>query len=152
MLNYTELLLTTYADRSVTLTGKGRDFVFTIHNPEWEGGDITVTCDEGRLYVDFLSMNVSLGDQFGEMVETVDELLHDETMLFEIYSHGENVLSGWRYTDEIDIDHSIASLIRSLSDGDRSLHREIKAFIAEGDCYCKLRGWRKARNRSIILS
>ena len=152
MLNYTELLLTTYADMRVTLTGEGRDFVFTIHNPEWEGGDIVITCDEGRLYVDFCTMNVSFGNQFGELVETVDELIHDESMIFELYSHGEYVMGGSRGTDEIDIDGSLRSFARSLCDGSHALHAEIKSYVQEGQCYCKLRGWRKGRNRSMLLS
>jgi hypothetical protein len=62
------------------------------------------------------------------------------------------VLGGSRGTDEIDIDHSIPRFVRSLCEGDYAMYAELKEIIAKGQCYCKLRGWRKERNRSILLS
>lgn len=152
MLNYAEILLTTYADRRVSLEGTDRDFVFTLYNPEWEGGNIVITCKEGDLTLSFATMNEPFDGDFGELVALVDELLHDESMIFEVYSHGEDVLGGSRGTDEIDIDHSIPRFVRSLCEGDKEMLAELKAIIAKGQCYCKLRGWRKERNRSILLS
>ena len=152
MLPYAELLLTTYADRRVSLEGADRDFVFTIYNPEWEGGNITVTCEKGALTLTFATMNEPFDGDFGEMIALIDELLHDESMIFEIYSQGKDVLGGSRGTDEIDIDHTIPRFVRSLCEGDRDMHAELKEIIAKGQCYCKLRGWRKERNRSILLS
>ena len=152
MLNYTELLMATYADRQVSLDGEDRDFTFTIHNPEWDGGDIVVSCEDGELCLDFVSMHLSFGDSFGELVEQMDALIFDECMVFELYSHGECVLGGCRGTDEIDIDHSLSAFVRSLRDGSAALYAEIKAIVQKGNCYCRLRGWSKERNRSLILS
>jgi hypothetical protein len=152
MLPYAELLLTTYADQRVSLEGADRDFVFTIYNPEWEEGNIVITCENGALTLTFATMNEPFDGDFGDMVELIDELLHDESMIFEVYSQGKDVLGGSRGTDEIDIDHTIPRFVRSLCEGDRDMHAELKEIIAKGQCYCKLRGWRKERNRSILLS
>lgn len=152
MLNYAELLLTTYADMQVSLEGEGEAFTFTIHNPEWEGGDIVITCGGGALTLSFATMHEDFAGDFGELVALVDELIRDESMIFEVYSHGKDVLGGSRGTDEIDIDHSLPAFVRSLCEGDRCLLGELKAIIREGECYCRLRGWRRERNRSLLLS
>ena len=152
MLNYVELLITTYSDKRVSLVGEGKNFVFTIHNPEWEGGDIVVTCEDGDLCLDFVSMSLDFEDQFGELVDQIDQLIQDECMIFELYSHGECVLGGCRGTDEIDIDHSLPAFVRSLRDGSAELYADMKEIVQRGQCFCRLRGWCKERNRSLILS
>lgn len=152
MLNYAEILLTTYTDMRVSLDGSDRDFVFTIYNPEWEEGNIVVTCKDGALTLSFATMHEEFDGDFGELIALVDEIVRDESMIFEIYSHGEDVLGGSRGTEEIDIDHSIPRFVRSLCEGDKDMHAELKKIIAKGQCYCKLRGWRKERNRSVLLS
>ena len=152
MLHYAELLLTTYADMRVSLDGTELDFVFTMYNPEWEQGNIVITCKNGALTLSFASMQEDFWGDFGALVALVDELIRDESMVFEVYSHGEDVLGGSRGTDEIDIDHSLRSFVRSLCEGDRALHAELKKIIREGDCFCRLRGWRRERNRSFLLS
>ena len=152
MLNYKELLLTTYAEENTSLAEDGEDFVYTIHNPEWEGGDAVITCKAGALSLSFATMHEDFAGDFGALVALLDEILLDESMVFEIYSHGEDLLGGCRGTDEIDIDHSIPAFVRSLCEGDHTLYHELQAIIGEGKCYAKLRGWRKERNRSIILS
>lgn len=152
MLPYAELLLTTYADMRVSLDGADRNFVFTIYNPEWEEGNVVITCEDGALTLSFATMHEPFDGDFGELVALVDELIRDESMIFELYSHGKDVLGGSRGTDEIDIDHSIPAFVCSLCEGDGALHAEIKEIMQRGQCYCKLRGWRKERNRSVILS
>lgn len=152
MLHYTEILQTTYADRDVTLWGDDNAFRFTIRNPEWEGGDITIERKNNALTLSFATMHERFDRDFGGLVAMVDALLLDECMIFELYSHGEDVLGGSRGTDEIDIDHSIPAFLRSLCEGDRAMLAELKEVIGRGACWCRLRGWRRARNRSILLS
>lgn len=152
MLHYTDILLTTYADHDVTLEGDDTAFRFTIHNPEWEGGNITVDGKNGTLTLSFATMHERFDHDFGGLVAMVDALLLDECMIFELYSHGEDVLGGSRGTDEIDIDHSIPAFLRSLCEGDRAMLAELKKIISRGACWCRLRGWYCARNRSILLS
>lgn len=151
-MHYAKLLLTTYADMRVSLDGTDRDFVFTIYNPEWEDGNIVITCRNGVLTLSFATMHEDFEKDFGGLVELVDSLIRDESMIFEVYSHGEDVMGGSRGTDEIDIDHSIRTFVRSLCEGDRALYNELKKIMREGKCYCKLRGWRRERNRSFLLT
>ncbi len=152
MLDYLAILETTYAEQDTTKTGDAGAFTFTIKNPEWEGGDITVTSHSGSLLLSFATMQQEYRGDFGTMVALIDELLADESMVFELYSHGEDVLGGCRGTDEIEIDRSLSAFARSLCEGDPCLWKELKAIIAQGQCYCKLRGWHKARCRSLLLS
>ena len=152
MLNYTEILLTTYADRKTTLVGEGEDFTFTVHNPEWDGGDLVITCRAGEFTLDFVSMSLSLGREFGEVIEAADEVVHDEWMVFELFSHGDFVYGDAIPTAAVDIDHSIPALVRSLCEGDRRMHADMRHLIAHGACICRLYGWQRAHNRSVILS
>ena len=151
-LPYAELLLTTYADRRVAFDAKEDGFSFTILNPEWEEGAICVVSEGETLTLHFADMHEDFSDDFGELIEMIDALLADETMIFTILSQGKEVLGGSRGTDEIDIDHNITHFVRSLSDGDPALHAELKAIIARGNCQCRLRGFRRARNRTFLLS
>ena len=114
--------------------------------------DIVVTCEAGNLCLDFVSMSLDFEDQFGELVDQIDQLIQDECMIFELYSHGECVLGGCRGTDEIDIDHSLPAFVRSLRDGNAELYADLKEIVQRGRCFCRLRGWCKERNRSLILS
>lgn len=152
MERYADLLLTTYSDRDTVLTEVPGGFDLVIRNPEQEDGDITVAMRGGRFTLRFFSMDEELGKDFGELVSFIDEILADESMIFEVYSHGENVLGGSRGTDEIDIDTSLPRFVRSLADGDPCLYGELREIVAAGRCHVRLRGWRRERRRSIILS
>lgn len=152
MLDYADLLLTTYSEYDTEHIGGQSNFTFIIHNPTRADGDITVTAQNGAFFLTFFTMQEEPIDDFGDLVAFIDELLHDETMIFEVFSHGEDVLGGSRGTDEIDIDHTIPRFVKSLSDSDPDLLAELRAIIAKGNCHVCLRGWHPSRCRSIILS
>ena len=152
MTDYAELLLTTYSEYNTVMTGSGADFTLVLRNPERTDGDLTVTAREGRFNLRFFSMDEDFGGDFGELVSFTDELLHDESMIFELHAAGEYLLGGSRGTDELGAYRSKKKLLAALADGDPCLAEEIEEITAREHCFVRLRGWRAARCYSIILT
>ena len=150
--DYAELLLTTYSEYNTQLVGGTADFELTLRNPERADGDMTVIAKDGAFTLRFYSMEEDMGSDFGELVTFMDELLRDESMIFELHAAGEYLLGGSRGTDEIGTYRSRARFLDALADGDECLAEEIKEAIERGNCFVRLRGWCADRCRSIILS
>ena len=151
-INYAELLQITYSEYRTELCGDKDGFTFLLRNPERPDGDITVLFENGVFTLRFFSMDEVIEEGFGELVALVDELLCDESILFELYVGGEYVLGGTRSTEAIGIYRAPYRFARELADGDPALYTEIIGYLEKGNCHVRLRGWRTFRCRSIILA
>ena len=150
--DYAALLGYTYAEQNTVLSRKENGFIFVIRNPERADGDIEITVNRGVFTVAFFSMEEDFGEDFGEVVAFVDELLADETVIFELMSQGEYVLGGSRSTDAIGKYRSPLAMVERLADGDRELHESLLACMKEGNLAVRIRGFRAARCFSVILA
>ena len=150
--DYAKLLQITYSEYNTALTTDGEgEFRFVIRNPERADGDITVIREEGNFRLLFFSMDEDLGDDFGELVAFTDELLADESMIFELLSEGEYVLGGSRGTEVLGKYRGKIATVNELADGDLDLRFEILSYLEKGNCALRLRGWYAKRCFSVIL-
>ena len=150
--DYAALLGYTYSEQSTSLTQSEDGFTFIIHNPERADGNIEVAVSGGIFTVAFFSMEEDFGEDFGEVVAFVDELIADETVIFELMSQGEYVLGGSRSAREIGKYRSPLAMAEGLAGGDPELRKGILACMKEGNCAVRVRGFRAARCFSVILA
>lgn len=150
--DYAALLGYTYSEQSTTLLQSENGFTFTIRNPERADGNIEIAVTDGIFTVAFFSMEEDFGEDFGEVVAFVDELLADETVIFELMSQGEYVLGGSRSVKEIGKYRSPLAMVEGLSGGDFELRKGILSCMKEGNCAVRVRGFRATRCFSVILA
>jgi len=150
--DYAALLKTSYSEYRTVLRRRKNGFTFVIRNPERKDGDITLTERDGSFTLRFFSMEEDFADDYAELVAFVDELIYDESMIFEFCAEGEYVLGGSRGTDAIGRPRERSKLIRELADGDFALRCELLAYLEKPACAVRMRGWRAARCFSIILN
>ena len=150
--DYAALLEYTYSEYNTVLTREENGFSFLIRNPERADGDIRIGVNSGIFTINFFSMEEDFEDDFGEVVAFTDELLADETAIFELLSEGEYVLGGSRPTEEIGKYRPVADMIDILADGDFELRTEILGYLEKGNCAMRVRGFRAARCFSMILA
>ena len=150
--DYAALLEYTYSEYNTVLTRTENGFTFLIRNPERADGDVKIGVSEGIFTLSFFSMEEDFGDDFGEVVSFTDELLSDETAIFELLSEGEYVLGGSRPTEDIGRYRPAADMIDILADGDYELRTEILGYLEKGNCAMRVRGFRASRCFSIILA
>ena len=150
--DYATLLSYTYSEQDAVLSQSENGFTFLIRNPERADGNIEIAVNGGTFTVAFVSMEEDFGEDFGEVVAFVDELLADETVIFELMSQGEYVLGGSRSVKEIGKYRSPLAMAEGLAGGDPELRKGILSCMKEGNCAVRVRGFCANRCFSVILA